>query len=57
MTPLVFRGSLPNTYYSLNITSTVIVVLYIITMKVIVIYLGPILCRRDGGAYYNRLTK
>ena len=52
MTPLIFPGSLPSTYYSLNITGTIIMVLYIITMDVIVIYLRPISSRRDGGAQY-----
>ena len=48
MTPQVFLRSLPSAYYSLNITGTIIVVLYIIIMDVTMICLGPISCRKDG---------
>ena len=44
MIPLVFPGNLLNTYYSWKITSIVIMVLYILTVDVIIIYSEPILC-------------
>ena len=56
MTPPVILGSLPSTHYSLKIISTVIMVFYIITIHVIVIYPRPILCGRDGRTHCSRLT-
>ena len=56
MTPPVFLRSLPNAYYSLKIIGIIIMVLYIIIMDVIVTYLEPILCHRDGGAHCSQLT-
>ena len=56
MTLLVFPGSLPNTYYSMKITSAIVVVLYNIDMDVIVIYLELILYHEDGREHYNQLT-
>ena len=49
MTPPIFRGNLPSTYYSLKVTSNIdctIIMLYIISIGVIVTYHGLLLCRR-----------
>ena len=57
VTAPVFLGSIPNMYYySLKITSIVIIMLYVITMDVIEIYPRPISCHRDVGVHRSRLT-
>ena len=53
MTPLVFLGNLPSTYYSLKNIGTTIIILYVTTMIVIITYPEPILCHNDKGTYHS----
>ena len=55
MTSLVFLGNLPSMYYSLKVTS-IIIVFYIIPIIVIVTYPRPSLCHKDEEAHHSQFT-